>query len=332
MDDSKKQIWTFDAVERIQIGPIIENNITIIGLYNGLIHTLETQTGEKLWSLKLDCVLDWITSILIKDSILFVGAMNGRIYAISLRTGRKLWEFKTDFFTGNTGISKFSIENGILYFGNINGFLYGVDIPSSELVWKHYIPSIISNTIISNDLLFFWHKGFVKDGGGTSFSPRDHGYLKVIDIKSNNQIWDFNINDNVGLVKDNNNVFVATNDSIFSINTKERKIGWKKAINEPYGLSKIFNKKIYFSKKNSINSIDIETGQIDLIFKTESYPIKEITENKILYTKSGAVTEIDIESNKIISKFQLDHKDEIVLKSYQDSVIYKIDSKIYCYK
>ena len=332
MSEIKKRIWKFDALDRIQIGPKIVNDTVIIGLYKGQIYSVNITTGEKCWSLKLDCVLDSMTSILVNESILFVGAINGKIYAISAKTGKGLWEFKTDFLTGNTGISKFSVENGVVYFGNENGYLYGVDIPSGELVWKQYIPSIISNTIISNNLLFFWHKGYVKDDGGTSFSPRDNGYLKVIDVKSNEQIWDFNINNNPGLIKKDNHVFIFSDKGIYSINTKERKIEWENAINNPYNPLKIINKQIYFCQKHSINSIDIETGQIELILRTESYPIIEVTENKLLYIKSGIVTEIDIESKKTISKHQLEHKEELSLKSYHDLVIYKIDRNLYCYK
>jgi outer membrane protein assembly factor BamB len=57
MNNFKKQIWTFDSSERIQVGPIVKNNIVVFGLWNGTISALDSHTGEKLWSLKIKSAL-----------------------------------------------------------------------------------------------------------------------------------------------------------------------------------------------------------------------------------------------------------------------------------
>lgn len=292
-------IWSYTADRGIHSGPVIYNDLVFFGIWKYL-YALDVYSGKEKWKFQISGTDE--TYIHATNGVVFCAASD--LYAISIKTGAELWRFETTDW-GITSVP--SSENGIVYFGSFDGYLLGIDIPSGEVEWKYYAASPISSSIVSNGILFFWSSGRVS-GTKIYASHNDIGYLKAIDIKTEEILWEFECNYRVNPIKYGDIIFFGTEREFYAIETKEKRLMWKKDINFFYGPPFIHENLIYFGDRNSIQSYNIETGIPSTKFSVPKGAIApKILNDRIFYKEvgSGLLIEIDLISRKRINTFKM---------------------------
>ncbi len=96
----------------------VTKDIVIVGGRDKMIHALQPQTGESLWTYPAKSRVD--SSPVIVGERVFFGTKSGEIYALNINSGEQVWKF----VTGSSIAASPSVASGKLVIGSEDGVLY----------------------------------------------------------------------------------------------------------------------------------------------------------------------------------------------------------------
>ena len=119
--DNSEILWQYEHPERrfpFYASAAVTMNIVVIGGRDKMVHALNPQTGEPLWTYPAKSRVD--SSPVIVGERVFFGTVGGELVALNLNSGEKVWEF----VIGAAIIASPSVVDGKLVIGADDGRIY----------------------------------------------------------------------------------------------------------------------------------------------------------------------------------------------------------------
>jgi eukaryotic-like serine/threonine-protein kinase len=200
--------------------PVISGGAVYFGSGDTNIYSLDLASGKLKWKFKTGDVVH--ASPAIAGGVLFVGSWDSYFYALNAATGAEKWKFKTgedhDIYN-QVGIqASAAVMDGVVYFGCRDSNFYAVDASSGKQLWA-----------FSNHGSWVIGSAAVRDGK-VYFATSDSGKFYELDGKSGAEVFSLDFKhwpmfSSPALVGDE--VYFGSHQGrLYSIDLKERKIGW----------------------------------------------------------------------------------------------------------
>ena len=119
--ESSEILWWYEHPERnfpFYSSAAVTVDIVVIGGRDKMVHALQSQTGEPLWTYPAKSRVD--SSPVIVGERVFFGTVGGELVALDLNSGEKVWEF----VVGAAIIASPSVVDGKLVIGADDGRIY----------------------------------------------------------------------------------------------------------------------------------------------------------------------------------------------------------------
>ena len=119
--ESSEILWGYEHPERhfpFYASAAVTADIVVIGGRDKMVHALNSQTGQPLWTYLAKSRVD--SSPVIVDERIFFGTIGGELVALNLNSGEKVWEF----VIGAAIIASPSVVDGKLVIGADDGRIY----------------------------------------------------------------------------------------------------------------------------------------------------------------------------------------------------------------
>ena len=96
----------------------VTDDRVIVGGRDKLLHCLNRETGEKIWTFATQGKVD--SSPVVAGDKVVVGSNDGRVYLVALKDGRELWSYDT----GQALESSPAVADGKIIIGSDDGYVY----------------------------------------------------------------------------------------------------------------------------------------------------------------------------------------------------------------
>lgn len=114
-----EEIWNRSLEGARQSGsPIIRDGVMYFGTWDGRVRALNTETGEHLWTFKIDQSVRSTPAVV--NGTVYIGANDCTLYALDAETGEKVWSYETESEIESSPL----VTDGMIYVGTYFGNLY----------------------------------------------------------------------------------------------------------------------------------------------------------------------------------------------------------------
>lgn len=114
-----EEIWNRSLAGARQSGsPTIRDGVMYFGTWDGRVRALNTETGEHLWTFKIDQSVRSTPAVV--DGTVYIGANDSTLYALDAQTGKKVWSYETESEIESSPL----VADGMIYVGTYFGNLY----------------------------------------------------------------------------------------------------------------------------------------------------------------------------------------------------------------
>ena len=131
------------------VAPTIINNNGIMTNDNGLLISVNLDTGKEIWRFEPRGKL-W-RSPSVKDSICLIVTDNSHIYGIDIKNGNTIWEVKKE----GSIFTSASITNNIAYISCGDKKMYAFGLYNGEEIWHIQLYDVAGQPFIENKTLYF---------------------------------------------------------------------------------------------------------------------------------------------------------------------------------
>ncbi|MBI5961431.1 MAG: PQQ-binding-like beta-propeller repeat protein [Chloroflexi bacterium] len=130
--------------------PVVHEGILYIGDYKGRLHSLNAETGEKLWvyapekdtligPFSLDAGDRVISGVAVDSNLVYFGLGSRNLMAVSRETGEEVWTFKTNhgvwatplYVKANPDVNSVAT----VYVASLDHYLYAVNAQTGKELW-----------------------------------------------------------------------------------------------------------------------------------------------------------------------------------------------------
>lgn len=133
IDAGIQPIWAFKAEDELRGGPVVVDNLVLVGSYDTNMWAVDIQTGEIVWKVPTHGGISATPALhLASNSVLF-GSADHHFYSLDYRNGREHWKFKAD---GPIRASAF-VAHDYVFFGSDDGHVYALNISNGRKSWAH---------------------------------------------------------------------------------------------------------------------------------------------------------------------------------------------------
>jgi len=87
-------VWTVRTSAAVNASPIVAGDLVIVPTSDGVIHAIEAQSGNKIWSFSE--VKAWDASVNADNEKVCAGAEGKQVFCLDLKTGNLLWAVTLD--------------------------------------------------------------------------------------------------------------------------------------------------------------------------------------------------------------------------------------------
>jgi hypothetical protein len=118
--------------EGLQSGvqPVIAGGRVFLGTLGGVLHALDADTGQDVWTFKAAGPL--LHAAAVAEGKVFFGCADGRIHAVNATNGQPVWSFRTGAAVWNAP----AVHEGVVFAGSRDGHLYALDAATGQPRWK----------------------------------------------------------------------------------------------------------------------------------------------------------------------------------------------------
>ncbi|MBI4306348.1 MAG: PQQ-like beta-propeller repeat protein, partial [Chloroflexi bacterium] len=143
-------VWTRDLEQPIAVQPVVDSHLiyVVVGRSSNdtRVEALDPDTGESIWSLLLDSVVDHPPTI--ANPLLYVSTRSGRLLAVEAATGLVKWTVQMDAAVAGPAV----VRKGVLYVGSSD--LAALDAATGRTRWRHKVgPGVTWPIALDRDVL-----------------------------------------------------------------------------------------------------------------------------------------------------------------------------------
>jgi len=123
--------------------PVQYNNKLYTANTEGRLTSIDADTGQKFWQVKLDS--QFYSTPLIKKQKLIIGSITGKLYCINVKSGNTLWIKNLERrIIDNTS---FIVDNNIII-GTSAGKIYKLSLKNGNISWERTVSGEINTSLI----------------------------------------------------------------------------------------------------------------------------------------------------------------------------------------
>lgn len=111
------------------IQPIIVKGKVFIGTMAGILHSIDSETGEDIWTFEASGAI--LHTCAVADDKVFFGSVDGQIYAVDALNGEPIWSTQTEFSVWNSPV----VYENVVYIGDRGGKLYAINSDTGTIKW-----------------------------------------------------------------------------------------------------------------------------------------------------------------------------------------------------
>ena len=181
--DSGDLLWLAKVSGEVIASPVYSNGLVVIHTSRGDIITLNSSTGEEVWTLahqQPSLTLRGSATPEISQGGIVYGRADGFVSVVLLETGQPLWQLPVARPYGATELDRIVdadmqpiIHNGIVYTLAYNGNLVAIDLLKGEQIWQQKYSGYSDIALV----------------GSTIYLSDYRGYLYALKRKTGEQIW-----------------------------------------------------------------------------------------------------------------------------------------------
>lgn len=169
--------WKRFLGERIEVEmePVVVGKLLYIGLMNGKLYALDTQTGETVWVYEAGTGIANTPTVAAMDGrlMIFFGTISGRIFALDALDGQELWQFQAE----GPILSTVSVDNGLVLVGSLDHHFYALEATNGKLSWKFKASGPISSTSAIGEIESGKKGVFFSSGDNVAYALDESGDL-----------------------------------------------------------------------------------------------------------------------------------------------------------
>lgn len=169
--------WKRFLGERIEVEmePVVVGNLLYIGVMNGKLYALDTQTGNTAWVYEAGEGIANTPSVADINGrlMIFFGAINGKFFALDALDGQEVWSYTT----GDAILSTPSVVDGLVLVGSLDHYFYAWDAESGKLSWKFQASGPISSTSAVGEIEAGKKGIFFSSGDNVAYALDEDGQL-----------------------------------------------------------------------------------------------------------------------------------------------------------
>ncbi len=143
--------WSARVTGEVLAPPQGDGRVVIAQTYDGKLHGLDHDTGERLWSYDSNVPVLTIrgtSTPILRDGTVYAGFANGRVLAFDALTGAVTWEARVAIAQGRSEIERIVdvdgtmvIQGSELYAASYQGRITALDIRSGRKLWQRNLSS-----------------------------------------------------------------------------------------------------------------------------------------------------------------------------------------------
>ncbi len=132
--ENGNKVWSIDLDKELSAGPGVGEKILLVGTPEGQVIALDKENGNQLWEVKLTSEI--LSPPVVDNELAIVRAQDGRVYALDSKTGERKWLFDTNIPNLTLrGNSKPIVKAGRVYIGFDNGKVAAIKQESGDVLW-----------------------------------------------------------------------------------------------------------------------------------------------------------------------------------------------------
>lgn len=244
------QLWAIQATNGadknyLRLDPAVAGNRIFVDDYDGNVAAYNTETGQKLWHVRLG--VDWTSGITAYDNNIYLASDDGHVYALSQQDGSMVWESPVS----TQVLATPTVVGGIVLVKSLDGALTALSAVTGQQMWRftQSVPSLIlhasSRPVVAGDYVVagfangnlaavkkssgrpLWARPIALAEGGTDIermvdidmSPvvvkgvvyvaSYQGYIAALDLQSGRIIWRHKISSYTGLTADASRIYIS---------------------------------------------------------------------------------------------------------------------------
>ena len=143
--------WSARLTGEVLAPPQGDGQVVVAQTYDGKLHGLDHDTGERLWSYDSNVPVLTIrgtSTPILRDGTVYAGFANGRVLAFDALTGAVTWEARVAIAQGRSEIERIvdvdgtmAIQGTELYAASYQGRVTALDIRSGRKLWQRNLSS-----------------------------------------------------------------------------------------------------------------------------------------------------------------------------------------------
>lgn len=205
--DGLEELWRFDGVEGVTGTPTVFGNAVYFGAWDGVLRSVDSETGALLWDTTLTTGSIDGTATLAGDD-LYVGDSDGYLHGVDRLTGDVQWSMLLDSHPDTRIYSSPMVLGNVVLIGvastelavpkpdfTFRGSVVAVDRETGTEVWRTYVTDGVTSGAggsVWSSTAFDPERGLVYIGTGQSYeapaSPRTDSLL-ALDVADGSVVW-----------------------------------------------------------------------------------------------------------------------------------------------
>ena len=143
--------WSARVTGEVLAPPQGDGQVVVAQTYDGKVHGLDHDTGERLWSHDSNVPVLTIrgtSTPILRDGTVYAGFANGRVLAFDALTGAVNWESRVAIAQGRSEIERMvdidgtmALRGSELYAASYQGRITALDIRSGRKLWQRNLSS-----------------------------------------------------------------------------------------------------------------------------------------------------------------------------------------------
>jgi outer membrane protein assembly factor BamB len=149
--NSGEQLWSSRLTGEVLAPPQSNGRVIIAQTYDGKLHGLDFETGEKIWTYDSNVPVLTIrgtSTPILEGNRVYAGFANGRVLAFDAETGAVAWEVRVAISQGRSEIERIVDVDGTmalmgneLYAASYQGSVVAINVQSGRKLWQQDVSS-----------------------------------------------------------------------------------------------------------------------------------------------------------------------------------------------
>ena len=149
---SGEQLWSTRLSGEVLSPPQANGRVVVAQSYDGKLHGLDFETGEKRWTYDSNVPVLTIrgtSTPILEDDRVYAGFANGRVMALDVEDGSVVWEVRVAISQGRSEIERIVDVDGTmirlggeLFAASYQGRLVSIDVATGRKLWQEEVSSV----------------------------------------------------------------------------------------------------------------------------------------------------------------------------------------------